>query len=60
MNFLVPSQFNLHDLYLSTYNSPLVNLVDDQFKFKYVEFEPLEFSKLIYFKFNISISIIFT
>ena len=27
-------------IFKSTYNSPVINLVDDQFKFKYVEFEP--------------------
>ena len=29
-------------IYKSNYNSPMVNLVDDQFRFRYVEFEPLE------------------
>ena len=32
-------------VFKSTYNSPVVNLVDDQFRFKYVEFEPLEFNE---------------
>jgi len=32
-------------IFKSTYNSPLINLVDDQFRFKYVEFEPLEFNQ---------------
>ena len=29
-------------IFKSTYNSPVINLVDDQFRFKYVEFEPLD------------------
>ena len=32
-------------IFKSTYNSPVINLVDDQFRFKYVEFEPLEFNE---------------
>ena len=32
-------------IYKSNYNSPLINLVDDQFRFRYVEFEPLEFNE---------------
>ena len=35
-------------IFKSTYNSPVINLVDDQFKFKYVEFEPLEFNENTY------------
>ena len=32
-------------IYKSNYNSTLINLVDDQFRFRFVEFEPLEFNE---------------
>ena len=32
-------------IYKSNYKSPMVNLVDEQFRFKYVEFESLEFNE---------------
>ena len=32
-------------IYKSNYKSPMINLVDEQFRFKYVEFEPLEFNE---------------
>jgi len=32
-------------IYKSNYNSTLINLVDDQFRFRFVEFEPSEFNE---------------
>ncbi len=32
-------------VFKTLYNSPILNIFDDQFKFRYVEFQPLEFSE---------------